>query len=102
MNAIPEPFTLINWQSGAIRETNRGKLKAVVYGIPNAAFFHAYRNRTAFRKEAQGLGITVKRLKKGQWEAICWINRHNACLFIPLAIEIPAVPQMALQVGQPF
>ena len=98
----PEPFTLINWQSGAIRETMRGKLKAVVYGIPGNAFFHAYRNRTAFRKEAQGLGITVKRLAKGQWEAICWINRHNACLFEPLGIEIPEIPQAALNLNQPF
>jgi hypothetical protein len=67
----------INWLHAGTVTTNRGKLKAVVTGEPSKAF---WRHWQAMRKPLGELGITVKRLDKGQFEAVLWLNRHNVGL----------------------
>lgn len=99
MNASTLTDLNITWQAGQLRETKRGKVKSVVTGIPGQAFWHRYKHRAEFRAGVHSLGITVSRIAKGQWEAICWVNRHNRSLFEPLGIEIPDAPTMA---EQPF
>lgn len=83
----------IEWTSGALRETRRGKVKSVVTGIPSAAFFHAYKTRPQFKAAVRALGITLHRIAKNQWEAIAWINRHTLPAFATLpGISIPDAP----------
>lgn len=93
----PSPAALtdlrITWQAGTLRETRRGKIKAVITGIPGPAFFHAYTHRPQFKATVRAFGITLHRIAKNQWEAIAWINRHTLPIFATLeGITIPPAP----------
>jgi hypothetical protein len=86
----------IEWTAGGLRETRRGKIKPVVTGIPNSAFFHAYKHRPQFKATVRALGITLHRIAKNQWEAIAWINRHTLPAFAGLeGISIPDAPTIS-------
>jgi len=66
----------IDWQAARLAETKRGKIKAVLVGIPGPLFWHRFRNSAA-RLDISRLGLTVKRVGPKQWEAWLWLNRHN-------------------------
>lgn len=92
----------IEWTSASLRETRRGKVKAVVTGIPGPAFFHAYKHRPQFKAQVRTLGITLHRIAKNQWEAIAWVNRHTLPAFAALeGITIPDVPEVPKELA-PF
>jgi|ERR1043165_6988116 hypothetical protein len=92
----------IEWTSATLRETRRGKVKAVVTGIPSPAFFQAYKHRPQFKAAVRTFGITLSRLAKNQWEAIAWVNRHTLPAFASLeGITIPDVPEIPKELA-PF
>ena len=90
--AIAELSRVISWQSASLYETSRGRLKPVVRGIPGELFWHHWKKQSAFRDTLRAAGITVKRITKGQWEAILWPRKENALLIEKIGFALPEVP----------
>jgi hypothetical protein len=103
--AVPHVSTLtvadisdlkIQWEAADIKETSKGKPKAVVMGVPGVAFWNSYKRHARTRAVCKALGITTRRISKGQWEAVAWINKHTQGLFeIATGFAIPEVPAHA-------
>lgn len=90
--AIAELSRVISWQSASLYETSRGRMKPVLRGIPGELFWHHWKKNSAFRHSLRSAGITVKRIAKGQWEAILWPRKENAQLVELIGFALPVVP----------
>lgn len=69
----------IEWQAARLEPTQRGKVKAVISGIPGAWFWRQRKNQVA-RAEMNRLGLTLKRNGQSGFEVLLWLNRHNVAV----------------------
>lgn len=90
--AIAELSRVISWQSASLYETSRGRFKPILRGIPGMLFWHHWKRKSSFRSELKAAGISVKRIAKGQWEAILWPRKENALLVETIGLKLPEVP----------
>lgn len=66
----------VKWLTAGTLTTKRGKVKPILGGEPTCLFWTRWKN-CAHRKSMNGLGITLKKHAKGQWEVLLWVNRHT-------------------------
>ena len=58
-------------------------------GIPGPLFWHHYKHHTEMREKMRAAYVGLKRLAKGNWEVVVWINKHNAGLVLALGYVVP-------------
>jgi len=83
-----EILGFIQWQAMQPRETNRGKVKQVITGIPGPMFWKRYKGNNG-RAILRELNATIGNLGKGSWEVVVWLNRHNEHLAEKLGFAKP-------------
>ena len=90
-SAVREVFTAggIKWQAASVYETKRGKKKPIVTGIPSSLFWRRYKH--GLRSQMNELGLSVRKLAKGQWEVICWPRAHSLPILADLGFVLPSV-----------
>lgn len=89
--------TGITWQSVSTHTTQRGRIKPIVTGIPSTLFWHRYKH--GLRSQMTLIGLSVRRLAKGQWEVICWPRAATIPILEDLGFKIPEV---AAEESAPF
>lgn len=78
------------WQTVAERETKRGRVKAVLIGIPGPLFWHRWRKTPGFKAEFKAANATLA--KEGEaWAVVVWVNRHNRPAVEGLGFTVPEV-----------
>lgn len=83
-----ELIAFVQWQALQPRETNRGKVKQVITGIPGPMFWKRYKANGG-RAMLRELNATIGNLGKGSWEVVVWLNRHNEHLTERLGFKLP-------------
>lgn len=92
MQTLIKPADLpIEWQGISEYTTQRGRIKAILTGIPGALFWHHWRHDANFKQQLRDVQITVMRIDKGKWQAVLWINHRNAPLVEDLGYQVPDI-----------
>lgn len=81
----------IEWQGISEYTTQRGRVKAILTGIPGALFWHHWKHEPGFKQQLKDAQITVMRIDKGKWQAVLWINHRNAPLVEDLGYQVPDI-----------
>lgn len=87
----------IHWETVTMHTTQRGREKPVVTGIPSVLFWKRY--KAGLRSQMTAVGLTIRRLAKGQWEVICWPRANTIPILEELGFKIP---EPVAQTTQPF
>ena len=72
--AAVEILAYVEWQGPSTYVTARGKSKHIVTGTPSPMFWRRWKQ--AGREIRQGY-VSLRKLAKGQWEVVLWINRET-------------------------
>jgi hypothetical protein len=92
MKALIKPADLpIEWQGIHEHTTQRGRVKAILTGIPGTLFWHHWKHQPGFKDQLRDAQITVMRIEKGKWQVVLWINHRNAPLVQDLGYQVPEV-----------
>ena len=90
----------IKWVGISEHTTTRGRVKAILTGIPGPRFWYSYKHHAEFKAQLRDAQIAVHRIDKGNWEVILWVNHRNAHLVESLGFTVPeSAPVTA---DQPF
>ena len=72
--AAVEILAHVEWQGPSTYVTARGKSKDIVTGTPSPMFWRRWEQ--CGRGIRQGY-VSLRKLAKGQWEVVLWINRET-------------------------
>ena len=72
--AAVEALAFVDWQGPSTYVTARGKSKDIVTGTPSPMFWRRWKQ--AGREIRQGY-VSLRKLAKGPWEVVLWINRET-------------------------
>ena len=72
--AAVEILTHVEWAGPSTYVTARGKSKDIVTGTPSPMFWRRWKQ--CGREIRQGY-VSLRKLAKGQWEVVLWINRET-------------------------
>lgn len=81
----------VQWVGVSQHTTQRGRVKPVVTGIPSSLFWRRY--KTGLRSQMTSVGLTIRRLAKGQWEVICWPRSSTIPILEDMGFKIPVAAQ---------
>lgn len=81
----------INWQGISEYTTQRGRVKAILTGIPGPRFWYSYKHHAEFKAQLRDAQVTVMRIGKGNWQVCLWINHRNQHIAEDLGYTVPAV-----------
>ena len=91
----------VQWQGISEHVTQRGRAKSVLTGIPGPLFWHRWKHDTAWRTQLRDSQIAPRRLGKGQWEVVIWLNARNVAVAESLGFKAPAAAPVQDE-AQPF
>lgn len=92
----------ITWQGVSEYTTQRGRVKAILTGIPGSRFWYSWKHHAEFREQLSKAQITIHRLERGKWEVCLWINHRNAHLVQDLGYTVPEIAPKPAKSEQPF
>jgi len=72
--AAAEVLDYVEWVGQSTYVTARGKSKGIVTGTPSPMFWRRWKQ--CGREIRQGY-VSLRKLAKGQWEVVLWINRET-------------------------
>lgn len=78
------------WETVCERETQRGRIRVVLIGIPGSVFWHHRKHEPEFRERMRAANATLTK-EGGAWAVIVWINRHNQTEVEGLGFVVPSV-----------
>lgn len=79
----------IAWECVSMHTTQRGREKPIVTGIPSVLFWKRY--KAGLRSQMTEVGLTLRRLAKGQWEVVCWPRANTRPILEEMGFQIPEV-----------
>ena len=83
--AAVESLAFVDWVGPSTYLSKRGKAKDIVTGTPSPMFWRRWKQ--CGREIRQGY-VSLRKLAKGQWEVVLWINRET----LPEAIARGLLP----------
>ena len=72
--AAAEVLEYVEWVGPSTYVTARGKSKDIVTGTPSPMFWRRWKQ--CGREIRQGY-VSLRKLAKGQWEVVLWVNRET-------------------------